>query len=242
VKRVSENDDGRAAGVERVRNAPVVTDAQDLILARLGQLIASSPHNLVSRRDRGIVAEEHIPEAVAVASLLPLAPGARWLDLGTGGGLPGLVLAILAPEVQWTLLDSTKKKIAAVEDFAAELELRNVRAIAERAEVLARDPGHRGRYHGVIARAVAPLAVLCELSRGFVGPDGLLAAVKGPAHAAELSAAAPALALLRWTDVHTERVTSTARPTWVVRMRAEGVPPARYPRDVGVPRARPLGG
>jgi 16S rRNA (guanine527-N7)-methyltransferase len=220
----------------------VVTDTQQRTLTHLGELIAGSPHNLVSRRDRALVVDEHIPEAVAVATHLPMEPGARWLDLGTGGGLPGLVLAVLAPEVEWVLLDSTRKKIAAVREFADELGLRNVTAIAERAEVLARDAGHRGRYDGVVARAVAPLAVLCELARGFAAPGGLLVAVKGPAYDAELSGAASALRQLRWVDVHTERVTSTSRPTWVVRMRAEGAPPARYPRDVGVPRARPLGG
>jgi 16S rRNA (guanine527-N7)-methyltransferase len=214
---------------------------QQRLLDTLAGLISQSPHNLVSRRDRGLVASEHIPEAVAVAALLGAERGQRWMDLGTGGGLPGLVLAVLAPDVEWTLLDSTRKKIVVVEDFARQLGLANVHGLGERAEVSARDPLHRGVYDGVVARAVAPLAVLVELARGFVRDGGLLVAVKGPGHVEELDVAAAAMAALRWRLLGVERVTSTPRPTWLVRMRAEGDPPPRYPRPVGVPRATPIG-
>lgn len=209
-------------------------------LTRLAQLIAESPHNLVSRGDRPRVATAHVPEAVAIADLLGAQDGARWMDLGTGGGLPGLALAVVRPDVRWTLLDATAKKARAVAEFAEQLGLENVAVACARAEDAGRDPAHRGRYDGVVARAVAPLQVLTELARGFVGHGGLLAAVKGPAWETELADAAHAMRVLGWELVDTPRVTSAVRPTWLVRMTATGEPPKGFPRTTGVPRSAPL--
>lgn len=210
-------------------------------LARVAELISSSPHNLVSRGERPLVASVHVPEAAALLPHLGLEPGQTWLDLGTGGGLPGLVLAILAPEVRWILLDSTRKKVEAVDSFVADLGLANVETRIARAEDCAREPELRGRLHGVVARAVAPLLIVAELARGFVRPGGLLAAVKGPAWQEEVTAATPALAQLRWSSSSAVHIASAVRPTWLVSMRAQGPPPAAYPRRVGVPRQDPLG-
>lgn len=210
-------------------------------LQRLAQLIADSPHNLVSRGDRARLASEHIPEAVALEPLLEATAGSRWLDLGTGGGLPGLALAIVRPDVTWVLLDATRKKIKAVEEFAAALNLPNVQVLHARAESAARTE-LRARFDGVVSRAVAPLPVLAELARGFLAPSGRLVAVKGPAWEEELTAAHTALRLLQLDLIDSLRVASAVRPTWVVRMEASGPPPSFYPRKVGVPRSSPLGG
>lgn len=217
-----------------------MTEVQDLY-SQLASLIGSSPHNLVSRGDREILETAHIPEALAVGEALQPLPGQRWLDLGTGGGLPGLALAIAFPQTEWLLLDSTQKKITAVQGFAAMLELSNVTALAARAESAGHDPRHRGGYDGVVARAVAPLPVLAELARGFVSAGGVLAAIKGPAWETELRAARPAMRVLRWRQATGTRLTSTARPTWLVTMQADGAPPQGFPRRVGVPRQDPLG-
>ena len=125
-------------------------------LVRLAALIASSPHNLVARGDRPRILETHIDECVRLAKVLPLQPDSSWMDLGTGGGLPGLVLAVLRPDVRWTLVDSVGKKVAAVRAFASDLALSNVTAVRARAEALAHDADHRAAYDGVTSRAVAP--------------------------------------------------------------------------------------
>lgn len=207
-------------------------------LRHLATLIADSPHNLVSTSERPNVLQRHVLEAVAVAD--ELTPAGRWMDLGTGGGLPGLVLAQRHPSVEWTLVDATAKKIAAVTDFADRLGLVNVTAVAARAETLGWDVEHRGAYHGVVARAVAPLPTLVELARGFLGAEGLLVAIKGPAWKDELDAAQPALALLGYGDVHTQRLAAAVRETWLVTMRVKGPPPAGYPRRDGLPKSQPL--
>ncbi len=209
-------------------------------LDRLSVLLAASPHNLVARGDRDRARELHVEEGVAVGRLLPLS--GRWLDLGTGGGLPGLALAVVAPDVRWTLLDSVGKKVDAVRGFAAELGLPRVEAVRARAEDLAHDADHRARYDGVVSRATAPLPVLMELARGFLADGGVLAAVKGPRVGEELAATARARHVLHYGEIHRTDVTAVARPTVLVTMRAQGRPPRGYPRASGVPRRSPIGG
>lgn len=177
---------------------------------------------------------------MGVAAFLELRAGMRAVDLGTGGGLPGLVLAIAYPEVRWTLMDATRKKADAVRGFARALGVENVDVVWGRAEERAHEAAYREQYDGVVARAVAPLPVLTELARGFVRPGGSLWAIKGPAWEQEVRAAAYACAVLGWGDVHSERVTSAMRPTWLVRMRAVGSLPDRYPRAAGTPQRQPL--
>lgn len=162
------------------------------------------------------------------------------MDLGTGGGLPGLVLAWRFPAVAWTLVDATAKKAEAVRQFAEALGLSNVNVVQARAEPLAWDADHRGRYHGVVARAVAPLQTLTELARGFLAPGGHLVAIKGPAWERELRDAHAALESLRYRNVHSDLMAGEERETWVVTMQAHGRPPPEFPRRDGIPKQNPL--
>lgn len=209
-------------------------------LAQLAALLASSPHNLVARSQRGQLREAHLGEAEALAVALDAHAGQRWMDLGTGGGLPGLVLALCLPDVGFTLVDSVGKKAREAARFAAALGLRNVQIVTARAEDLARAPEHRGTYDGVVSRALATLVVVAELSRGFCRPGGVVVAVKGPRYTEELPPPS-ALKALALTDPQAERLASTPRATWVVRMHAVGPPPEGVPRAVGVPQRAPLG-
>lgn len=221
---------------------PAPTPAQAAALDRLAAELAASPHNLVARGERATVRERHIAECIALAPLLQAQPGQAWVDLGTGGGLPGLVLAILMPGVAWTLIDATRKKIAWVRTVAADLGLDNVTAVAGRAEVLAREPQYRERFDGLVSRAVAEMATLVELSRGFVRDGGTVAAIKGPRWVDEVQQAETALETLGLEVVHTAVVASPDRPSWLVTMRAMGPVPSAYPRREGRPRSHPLGG
>ena len=230
-------------------------DERSALLDRLATLIATSPHNLVSRGERERIASVHLPECLAVARALPLAAGQRWMDLGTGGGLPGLVCAIVHPQVHWVLVDATAKKARAVAAFAEELGLERVHVVAARAEVLARDPDHREGYDGVVARAVAGLPALAELARGFLRHDRPLIAIKGSGWREEVEAAGGALRQLRYARPEVTELLaapegtdssdvpgSAARPVVLVSIRAVGSAPPRYPRPDGVPQSRPLGG
>lgn len=221
--------------------SPVPPEAEAK-LRRLAELIATSPHNLVSRGDREDIYGIHIAECIGYASVLGLAGGQRWIDVGTGGGLPGLVLAALRPDTQWTLLDSVGKKTDAVRSFAEELSLDNVVVINGRAEDLAHESALREQCDGAISRAVAGLPTLVEVLIGFVKLRGLVVAAKGPRWVEELEEAREAFRVLGLAEDRVVPIPAAVRRTWLVMMRREGPLPGQYPRRAGIPKAQPLGG
>jgi 16S rRNA (guanine527-N7)-methyltransferase len=176
-----------ARGLASTAVTTPTTPAQDAVLARFAELVAASPHNLVSKRAREELRTRHIPECVALASLLPTGTR-RLLDVGSGGGFPGLVIAVVRPELDVHLLDSTAKKAAFLRDAAEELELTNVTVHTGRAEELARGP-LGGAFDVVTARAVAALDRLLGWTVPFLTPDGVLYAVKGERWREELERA-----------------------------------------------------
>jgi 16S rRNA (guanine527-N7)-methyltransferase len=133
--------------------------------------------NVISCKDMEQLYIHHVLHSLAIAKLLTLKDGARILDLGTGGGFPGIPLAILFPEVEFVLIDGTQKKLRVVEAIASELGLSNVQPLAQRAEE------HKGKYEFVVSRAVAPLTELYQWARPLIArepqrhalPNGLVA-------------------------------------------------------------------
>jgi 16S rRNA (guanine527-N7)-methyltransferase len=128
--------------------------------------------NLTAIRDRREMITSHILDSLVAR---PLLQGKRVLDVGTGAGFPGLPLAIVEPEREFTLLDSNNKKIMFVQHVAAMLGLDNVTAVKGRGEDYA--PGRR--FDTVIARALAALPRLVEIAGHHVGEDGVFVALKG---------------------------------------------------------------
>lgn len=104
--------------------------------------------NVVSRKDIDNLMVKHVLHSLSIAKVISFAPGTRVLDVGTGGGFPGIPLAILFPDCTFHLVDSIAKKIHVVEEMATALELKNVTAEQKRAEKL------KGSYHFVVSRAV----------------------------------------------------------------------------------------
>jgi len=167
-----------------------MTETPSERLERFAELVQASPHNLVSRSARNELLSRHVPESVALAGLLPSSTG-RLLDIGSGGGFPGIVIAIVRPDLEVHLLEATTKKVAFLREAAAELGL-TVEVHAGRAEDLARGP-LASSFDLVTARAVAPLDRLVPLAVPFLRPGGVLFAVKGERWAEELEAALPAV-------------------------------------------------
>lgn len=205
-------------------------------------LEANARMNLTRVVEPDAVARRHLLDALAALPLLDAAAPSTATDLGSGGGVPGLVLALARPGVRWILVDAARKKADALRTFAGALGLRNVEVLAERAEILGRHPARRERCELVTARACAALPVLLEYALPLLRIDGWLIAWKGPigeeelaaggAAAAELGGEAPTVAATGVAALGDHRfvVVEKVRPT-----------PARFPRRPGDPSRRPLG-
>lgn len=162
--------------------------------------------------------------------------------MGSGAGLPGLVLAIARPDWQITLLDSLTKRTRFLEAAVAALGLANVSVVCVTAEDAARQPQLRDSFHVVTARAVAETRILAELCLPFVRPGGLWVAPKGADPATELEAGASALQQLGGELVGVPRVNSVGpwgQRTAILVRKVQPTPEA-YPRSAGRPRKRPL--
>lgn len=116
--------------------------------------------NVISRKDMESLYEKHILHSLGIAKVMEFAPGTRVLDIGTGGGFPGIPLAILFPETEFTLIDSIGKKITVVQAVAEGVGLQNVNAIHGRAEKL------KEKFHFVVSRAVTQMPEFLKWLKG----------------------------------------------------------------------------
>jgi len=116
--------------------------------------------NVISRKDIDFLYERHVLHSLAIAKVISFAPGAKVLDVGTGGGFPGIPLAILFPETHFHLIDSIGKKLNVVNAVAGALKLQNVTSQHIRAEQL------NGKYDFAVSRAVCSLSVFLPWMKG----------------------------------------------------------------------------
>ena len=191
------------------------------------------------------------PEDVAVKHIIDsltaydaaLFDGARTLiDVGTGAGLPGIPLAVYAPHLTVTLLDSLNKRVRFLTEVTAAMGLPNVRCIHARAEEAARTAEHRAAYDIAVSRAVARLPVLLEYALPFVRIGGTLLALKGRAYAAEQKEARHAAEVLGGGRITARPVRLPGRDDVraMLTVTKERQTPAAYPRGGGAPTRRPI--
>ncbi|MGM0618615.1 MAG: 16S rRNA (guanine(527)-N(7))-methyltransferase RsmG [Actinomycetota bacterium] len=172
----------------------MITARQRELLERFAAAVRASPHNLVSPGAREVLWERHVLESVAFSQLLPVSDrDSALLDVGSGGGFPGIVIAIMRPDLSVTLLDARQKKVTFLRHLVDDLHLSSD-VLHGRAEELARQEQHRARYDLVTARAVAPMTRLLPWTIPFLAPGGLLYAIKGDRWREELE---DAVAVLR---------------------------------------------
>lgn len=159
-------------------------------------------------------------------------------DVGSGGGLPAIPLAIVHPEVDFTLIESTGKKAMFLNHAIAELELPNVRVLKARAEEAGQDVrNHREAYDVVTARAVGRIIVLSELTAALAKVGGMVLLTKGAKAPEELAEASLALKKLGLTHAGTHE-TPTGR---IVALEKVDQTPRTYPRRPGEPKRAPIG-
>jgi len=198
---------------------------------------------VISARDRERIVSRHFLESLAFGRELAQAGllAGRVIDVGSGGGLPGLPLRIAWPQIEVTLLEASARKAAFLEGLLGDLSLSGCEVTVGRAEDVARDVKYRETYHLAVARAVAPLRVLLELALPFVEVGGYLAALKGSRAAAEIDAAGPALIELHATVGGLKILPERAGVSMcIVVIRKEAATPDRFPRRAGIPAKRPL--
>jgi len=135
--------------------------------------------NLISRRDIEHIWLRHLLHSVAIAFTGELPKSGKVIDIGTGGGLPGIPLKILNPKFDITLLDSITKKVQTVGMLASHITKHGLRAARLRAEELPNDPKLKGPYDLVVSRATAPLVDLMKWSHPILKPEGKLLTLKG---------------------------------------------------------------
>lgn len=164
-------------------------------LLRFGALLVkwNSTHNLTAIRSSDEIRTHHLLDSLSLAAPLARwmpAHGCRVLDVGAGGGLPGIPLAIVRPDLEFTLVDAVQKKVAFLRQAQLELGLANLAAVHGRIEALALEP-----FPLITARAFAALPKFCELTRRLLAPGGVWLAMKGVRPEAELAALQP------WAEV-----------------------------------------
>lgn len=161
--------------------------------------------------------------------------GMKIADIGTGGGFPGVPLAIYFPEDQFVLIDSTKKKLDVVETAVKKIGLSNVKVLAGRAEELSRLPEEREQYDYVVSRAVAPLRILCELCLPLLKKGGEMIALKSARYDLEIKDAENTIKLLGGKLLSTEKRYILHSDMLHVIIIVEKIrkTPEQYPRSYG---------
>lgn len=199
--------------------------------------------NLTAVRDPQTAWRVHVLDSLALLPLIRQRACRTLLDLGSGGGVPGLPLACALPQMQVTLLDSTQKKIAACGRIADAIGLTNVSFLAARAEDAAHQAQQREQYDAVTARAVTKLPQLIEWTAGFIHPHGVAWLFKTPAAAdVELSAAQRACELCRMKFIrrHAYRLPDETDERIILEFDKTAPLPVRLPRPATQSQQRPL--
>ncbi len=164
------------------------------------------------------------------------------IDVGTGGGFPGIPLAVYAPEKHFTLLDSLNKRLKIIDELAGELGIKNITLVHGRAEDAARAKEHREKYDLCVSRAVSNLATLSEYCLPFIKVGGYLLAYKGPGAEEEVKEAAKALKTLGGSlaDIRETSMEEYGLDHRILVIKKVRNTPKAYPRKAGTPLKEPL--
>ena len=208
-------------------------------LARLLELVAAEPAAITTVRDPAEGVDAHVADSLAALDLPAVRAARRVADLGSGGGFPGLALAIALPAARVALVESVGRKCAFLAEAADELGLAHVEVVNARAE--AWEEG-MGAHELVVARALAPLPVLVEYAAPLLEPGGLLVAWKGRRDAVEEADGAAAAKALGMSAPEARAVEPfpAARDRHLYLSSKVSPTPDRYPRRPGMARKRPI--
>jgi 16S rRNA (guanine527-N7)-methyltransferase len=201
--------------------------------------------NVIGTRVQRKVLLEHVLDSLSCFLFRPLAEAGRLVDVGSGGGLPGLPIKIAEPPLAVALVEATGKKARFLRRAAEALSLSGVEVVNERAEDVGRSREHRGAYDVATTRAVARLSVVAEYCVPLLGVGGHAISMKGRLDEAEISEGERAAAELGAEVREVIKVPRLAelgeKQRTLVVLRKVGETSGRYPRSVGTPAKKPLG-
>ena len=200
--------------------------------------------SLTAIRDTEGIQKRHFLESAALIPLLAREGlhlrDRSLIDVGSGAGIPGIPLKIVEPSLRLTLVEAKHRKAEFLHALLPALGLSDVTVVTRRAEVAARDPDHREQYDYAVAKALAPLRTLAELTLPFVRMGGLVLAPKGQEAEREVTEAQEALETLKGS-VRAVEPLPLAEPAQTVILVDKDLPtPPRFPRRPGMPAKRPL--
>ncbi len=222
-----------------------LTPEQEALFARFLVLLLERNEvvNLTAITDPAEVAVKHFVDSLTVETVWKPHAGDQTVDIGTGAGLPGVVVAIMHPEISIALNDSMRKKTDFLQEVITALPLPRAKAMWARAEEMGHSQQHRGRYNTVFARAVAHLGTLVEYAMPLLKTGGTLIAMKGPGGAAEVAESARALYLLGGAVKQTRTLTlaGAGERTLIVVRKVKNTP-KDYPRPAVQMKMNPLHG
>lgn len=198
--------------------------------------------NLTAITEPQAVAIRHFLDSLSLLPLLKADTPQKVIDVGTGAGFPGLVLAIIAPYLQVTLLEATGKKIKFLDHVMSTLGLKNATTLHARAEDAGQIPNQRGKYDVVVARAVARLPALLEYMLPLAKIGGMCIAMKGITAQDEVNDSARALKILGGDlhKIHTVTLPTVEEAHYLVVIKKIGKTPVDYPRKPGIPTKKPI--
>lgn len=198
--------------------------------------------NLTAITEERDVVIKHFIDSISILQYYSLQKIEKVIDIGTGAGFPGIPLAIMLPDVQFTLMDSLNKRISFLNEVIDYCDLKNVRTIHSRAEDLGRSEEYREKFDICVSRAVAPLPVLLEYCSPFVKKDGIFISYKAMLAEEEIRESKNAQKKLSCTLIRkiTFQLESTEyQRTFLIFQKTEELD-SKYPRQPGIPKKKPL--
>lgn len=201
--------------------------------------------NMTAIKDPQEFVSKHYIDSIMICPSKPFQQAKKMIDVGTGAGFPGVPLAILFPEKQFTLMDSLNKRILILREITGEIGLKNVTLVHGRAEDLAHQPDYREQYDLCASRAVARLSVLSEYCLPFVRIGGYFAAYKSRDIEEEIADSKNAIQILGGQLIHTdsdfnglEIVGGDNHQILYIKKQQKTL--SKYPRKAGTPDKTPL--
>jgi 16S rRNA (guanine527-N7)-methyltransferase len=226
-------------------------DQQARFVQLYGQICAGNQHlNLTRITDPQGFWEKHLWDSLSGIGpwLLPMPPAwargdvCQVIDIGTGGGFPGIPVAIAMPTWSITLLDSTRKKVQFLKTLCQALELNQITCLTDRAETLGHHPEHRNQYDLALVRAVGSPSTCAEYALPLLKPTGMAILYRGQWNESETIALTPALQQLGGTlrEIRTYQTPITQGTRHCLYIQKTAPTARQFPRKVGVPAKTPL--